>query len=130
MTTLSADIGKLLDSVVQAAGSRAVDTLREPLAEIRQRLALVERRLAILENVERVGREEDPLARSASKICEQCDRRAVARGLCSAHYQQWRYRQKKAKVRGIVNRGALIELPEVSHSMRLDDTDRPLELNS
>jgi hypothetical protein len=126
MNSLSNEMQKLLDSIVSAAGGRACETLREPLAEIRQRLAAIERRLAIIENVERTGRAEDPLARSASKICEQCDRRAVARGLCSAHYQQWRYRQKKAKVRGI-NR-AVLELPAEAAAMLEDDG--PHELNS
>jgi hypothetical protein len=124
MNTLSNEMQKLLDSIVSAAGGRACETLREPFAEIRQRLASIERRLAILENVERSGRTEDPLARSASKICEQCDRRAVARGLCSAHYQQWRYRQKKAKVRGI-NRSVL----EISTGALLEN-EGPHELNS
>jgi len=126
MNALSTEMQKLLDTIVSAAGGRACETLREPLAEIRTRLASIERRLAILENVERTGREEDPLARSASKICESCDRRAVARGLCSAHYQQWRYRQKKAKVRGI-NRSVL-ELPDDAVAMM--DDESPHELNS
>jgi hypothetical protein len=125
MNALSNDMQKLLDAVVVAAGGRACETLREPLAEIRQRLVAIERRLAILENVERTGREEDPLARSASKICEQCDRRAVARGLCSAHYQQWRYRQKKAKVRGFSR--SVLDLP--ADDELLDD-EVPRELNS
>ncbi len=126
MNSLSTDMQKLLDTIVSAAGGRACETLREPLAEIRTRLSAIERRLAILENVERTGRTEDPLARSAAKICEQCDRRAVARGLCSAHYQQWRYRQKKAKVRGI-NR-AVLDLP--SDAVAMLDDDGPHELNS
>ncbi len=130
MNSLNADVGKLLDTIVAAAGERACETLREPLAEIRQRLAQIERRLAILENVERSGREDDPLARSAQKICEQCDRKAVARGLCSAHYQQWRYRQKKAKVRGILGgRTPLVDLPAAAKANLLDE-ELPLELNS
>src|SRR4051812_44199246 len=130
MNSLSTDVGKLLDTIVHAAGERACETLREPLAEIRQRLAQIERRLAILENVERSGREDDPLARSAQKICEQCDRKAVARGLCSAHYQQWRYRQKKAKVRGILSvRTPIVSLPDAA-SVALEDVAMPHELNS
>jgi hypothetical protein len=131
MNSLSTDVGKLLDTIVAAAGERACESLREPMAELRQRLAQIERRLAILENVERSGREDDPLARSAQKICEQCDRKAVARGLCSAHYQQWRYRQKKAKVRGILGgRTVLVDLPDVAKGAMLEDVEVPRELNS
>ena len=128
MNSLSTDVGKLLDTIVEAAGERATGTLREPLAELRQRLALIERRLAILENVERSGREDDPLARSAQKICEQCDRKAVARGLCSAHYQQWRYRQKKTRVRIVGGRPVIVDLPADLKSSLLEDL--PRELNS
>jgi hypothetical protein len=99
MNTLNQDFSKLLEAIVAASANRAGDNLRDALAEIRQRLSGIERRLAILENVERASADADSLARSAEKICQSCDRRAVARGLCSAHYQQWRYRQKKAKLR-------------------------------
>ena len=128
MNTLSTEMSKLLDSIVSAAGERSCETLREPMAEIRQRLLSIERRLAILENVERSGREDDPLAASAEKICEQCDRRAVARSLCSAHYQQWRYRQKKAKVRGILGvRTVITDMPAAGSTLT---ADFPRELNS
>jgi len=135
MNSLSSDLNKLIDTIVTASGAKACDTLREPLAEIRQRLSTIERRLAILENVERTAQEEDPLARSAAKICEQCDRRAVARGLCSAHYQQWRYRSKKAKVRDVrtIVPGAVIgsvlgKVP--SANVAIDDNGERHELNA
>lgn len=96
---MDSDLARLFDAIVAGAGSRASENLREPVAELRQRLSNIERRLAILENIERDGHDADPLAASAEKICQSCDRRAVARGLCSAHYQQWRYRQKKASLR-------------------------------
>lgn len=108
MSTLSVDFSKLMDAVVETAGVQAGEALREPIAELRQRLSTIERRLAILENVERATHADDALARSAEHICQMCDRRAIARSLCSAHYQQWRYRQKKAKLRG----GLLDDLPE------------------
>ena len=34
------------------------------------------------------------------RSCLLCERPAVARGLCSAHYQQWRYRQRKTRITG------------------------------
>ena len=33
-----------------------------------------------------------------------CERGAVARGLCSAHYQQWRYRERKTRLARRVER--------------------------
>ena len=71
-----------------------------------------------------------------AKICEQCDRRAVARGLCSAHYQQWRYRAKKAKVRdvraivpGAVLGSVLGKVPSAANTV-IDDNGERHELNA
>lgn len=133
MNSLSNDLSKLIETIVDQSGMRACETLREPLAELRQRLSSIERRLAILENLERSAQDDDPLARSAAKICEHCDRRAVARGLCSAHYQQWRYRQKKAKVRdvrGIMVGSVLQNVPSNKMSLVDSDDDAPHELNA
>lgn len=133
MNSLSTDLSKLIEAIVDQSGTRACETLREPMAELRQRLSSIERRLAILENLERTAQDDDPLARSAAKICESCDRRAVARGLCSAHYQQWRYRQKKAKVRdvrGIMVGSVLQNVPSAKKSMLDTDETMPHELNA
>ncbi len=116
MTSLNADFSQLIEAVVDVAGQQAGESLREPIAELRQRLSAIERRLAILENIERNGAQEfDPLARSAEHICQYCDRRAIARSLCSAHYQQWRYRQKKAKLRASLG-GGHTESPDTDAS--------------
>lgn len=105
------ELSKLVDAVILQAGATASESLRETIAELRQRLSGIERRLAILENIERTGTDDDALMRSEERICDVCDRRAIARGLCSAHYQQWRYRQKKAKLRESHARSALNHFP-------------------
>jgi len=124
------EISKLVEAIVVAAGERASDQLRDSIAELRQRLSGIERRLAILENVERSSHDTDPLARSAEKICQQCDRRAVARGLCSAHYQQWRYRQKKAKLHTPAYASVVNHFPDAASRAVLDQNAHPGELDA
>lgn len=124
---LHSELGKLVDAMVLQAGSAASDSLRETIAELRQRLSGIERRLAILENIERSTTEDDALARSAERICDVCDRRAIARGLCSAHYQQWRYRQKKAKLREVHSRSVINHFPDRASSRPVLNDDPVVE---
>ena len=124
---LQSELGKLVETIVAQAGGQASEALRETIADLRQRLAGIERRLAILENIERSAADDDALARSAERICDVCDRRAIARGLCSAHYQQWRYRQKKAKLRETHSRSALNHFPERNPGRPVLNDDAPGE---
>ena len=76
------------DLKVQIAAS--VDS---KLSEINRHLTRLERRL---DQLDPDGAKQEP-AVAGKRVCSLCERQAVARGLCSAHYQQWRYRERRTK---------------------------------
>ena len=59
--------------------------------QMEERFALLEKRI---ENLEKLLVPEMQLQPSP-KVCCLCDNHVLARGLCSKHYQQWRYRQRQ-----------------------------------
>lgn len=59
------------------------------LGDFNRRISRLERR------VEQFSEGTSQFQGGTKRRCTLCDNRAVARGLCSAHYQQWRYRERK-----------------------------------
>ena len=59
--------------------------------QIEERFALLEKRIENLEKLLVPEMQSHP----SPKHCYLCDSHVLARGLCSKHYQQWRYRQRK-----------------------------------
>ena len=84
------DFGALFESLIEDLRIQVAATVDRTLSDFDKRLARIERRLDQLDPAN--ARSE---AHSAQRICTLCDRVAVARGLCSAHYQQWRYRERR-----------------------------------
>ena len=69
-----------------------VDDLQlQASAKIEKRFSILEKRL---ENLEKLLMPETQ-TQAATKHCYLCDEDVLARGLCSKHYQKWRYRQRK-----------------------------------
>jgi hypothetical protein len=83
--------GALFESLVDDLRIEIAASLDQSLAELERRLARIERRLDQLAP-DTSGPKQSP----AKRACAVCGRSAVARGLCSAHYQQWRYRSRKS----------------------------------
>jgi hypothetical protein len=83
--------GALFESLVDDLRIEIAAALDQSLAELEKRLGRIERRLDQL-SPESSGPKQAPTKRA----CAVCGRAAVARGLCSAHYQQWRYRSRKS----------------------------------
>ena len=96
------DFGALFESLIEDLRIQVAASVERTLSDFNKRLARIERRLD----------QVDPHNATAdvtknSRVCSLCDRNAVARGLCSAHYQQWRYRERKTRL----TRRSGIEMP-------------------
>lgn len=87
------DFGALFESLIEDLRIQVAASVDRTLSEFSRRLARIERRLDQIDpqNATHEGA-------SARRICSLCERPSVARGLCSAHYQQWRYRERKTKL--------------------------------
>lgn len=90
----STDFGAMFDAIVEDLRMQVAASVDRTLSDLERRLARIERRLDQLDP-ERA--KDEPAATAARRPCVVCDRPSVARGLCSAHYQQWRYRSRKTQ---------------------------------
>ncbi|MEL6546068.1 MAG: hypothetical protein AAFQ82_15675 [Myxococcota bacterium] len=90
------DFGALFESLIEDLRIQVAASFDQSLSEIEKRITRIEKRLSELDpNQNAVAPEDTPTRR----VCSVCGKPSVARGLCSAHYQQWRYRVRKAKAR-------------------------------
>lgn len=87
------DFGALFEALVEDLRIQVAASVDRTLNDFNKRLARIERRLDQLDP-SHASNTEAPAAR---RICALCERPSVARGLCSAHYQQWRYRERKTQ---------------------------------
>jgi hypothetical protein len=89
------DFGALFEALVEDMRLQVAASVDHTLSEIEKRIARVERRLDALDP-------QNARAETAAtkRSCVVCGRASVARGLCSAHYQQWRYRSRKSRILG------------------------------
>jgi hypothetical protein len=87
------DFGALFESLIEDLRIQLAASVERNLSEFSKRLARLERRLDQLDPTNTA-----PETIRNKRICSLCDRSAVARGLCSAHYQQWRYRERKTSL--------------------------------
>ena len=94
MARKTTDVGLMFESLIDDLKIQVAASVDANLNELAKRIGKIERRLdQLLPEDESLSRE----AASSLKRCSLCERPALARGLCSAHYQQWRYRQRKLK---------------------------------
>jgi hypothetical protein len=84
------DFGALFESLIEDLRIQVAASVDRTLSDFGKRLARIERRL---DQLDPANANAD--ASASRRICSLCDKVAVARGLCSAHYQQWRYRERK-----------------------------------
>lgn len=90
------DFGALFEALVEDLRIQVAASVDQSLSEIEKRLSRIERRLDQLDPDNARPAE----TASAKRACVVCGRASVARGLCSAHYQQWRYRSRKTRIAG------------------------------
>jgi hypothetical protein len=93
------DFGALFESLIEDLRIQVAASVDRSLSELGKRLSRLERRLDQL-HPESASTE----AAASRRLCALCERGAVARGLCSAHYQQWRYRERKTRLARRVER--------------------------
>lgn len=86
------DFGALFESLVEDLRIQVAASVDRTLSDFNKRLARIERRLDQLDPASASTESSTP-----RRTCSLCERVAVARGLCSAHYQQWRYRERKSR---------------------------------
>ena len=89
----STDFGVLFESLIEDLRIQVAASVDKTLSDFNKRIIRIERRLDQLDPTH--APEEQAVQK---RVCSLCDRGAVARGLCSAHYQQWRYRERKQKL--------------------------------
>lgn len=87
------DFGALFESLIEDLRIQVAASVDRTLSEFSKRLARIERRLDQID-----PKNAAPEGTQPRRICALCERSAVARGLCSAHYQQWRYRERKNRL--------------------------------
>ncbi len=85
----TADFGALVEALVEDMRIQVATSVDKTLGDFNRRISRLERR------VEQFSEDASPPQAATKRRCTLCDNRAVARGLCSAHYQQWRYRERK-----------------------------------
>lgn len=88
------DFGALFEALVEDLKIQVAASVDRNLGDLAKRLARLERRLDQFDTNAASHSEQH----ASRRPCALCDRRSVARGLCSAHYQQWRYRERKAQI--------------------------------
>jgi hypothetical protein len=89
----STDFGALFEALIEDLRIQVAASVDRTLSDFNKRIARIERRL---DQLDPASAPEDVVTQR--RICSLCDSVAVARGLCSAHYQQWRYRERKQKL--------------------------------
>ena len=87
------EFGSMFESLIEDLQIQIAASVDKTLSDFSKRLARIERRL---DQLDPEGASQDVY--QARRKCVLCEKPAVARGLCSAHYQQWRYRERKAKL--------------------------------
>ena len=85
----TADFGALVEALVEDMRIQVATSVDKTLGDFSRRISRLERR------VEQFSENAPQTTLDSKRRCTLCDNRAVARGLCSAHYQQWRYRERK-----------------------------------
>ncbi len=85
----TADFGALVEALVEDMRIQVATSVDRTLSDFSRRISRLERRVEQFSDSPMRG------AAEYKRRCTLCDNRAVARGLCSAHYQQWRYRERK-----------------------------------
>lgn len=100
------DFGLLFDALV-------ADLRIQVAASVDKTLSDFERRLARLEKIIERLDPENSLQKNLlpDRQCALCEEKMIARGLCSAHYQQWRYRERQV---GRRKSDALGNLPSIN----------------
>jgi hypothetical protein len=86
------DFAVLFESLIDDLRIHLAASVDRTLADFARRLTRLERRL---EQMDSAHATHD--APTSLRTCSLCERAAMARGFCSAHYQQWRYRERKNK---------------------------------
>jgi DNA repair exonuclease SbcCD ATPase subunit len=99
------DFGALFESLVEDLRIQVAASVDRTLSDFNKRLTRIERRLDQLDPDNASANVESSAPR---RVCSLCGRAAVARGLCSAHYQQWRYRERKARLQN----GSDVDVPD------------------
>ncbi len=89
------DYAALFESLIEDLRIQVAASVDRTLSDFSRRLARMERRLDQLDPENASGEAQ---AAAPIRICSLCERPQIARGLCSAHYQQWRYRERKGKL--------------------------------
>ncbi|MBI5508524.1 MAG: hypothetical protein HY903_07210 [Deltaproteobacteria bacterium] len=112
----STDFGALFDSLMEDLRIQIAASVDRTLSDFNKRLSRIERRLDQVD-----PQNADAATDKNGRVCSLCERTAVARGLCSAHYQQWRYRERKTRLsrRHNLDLGATVVLPPSSKSTEL-----------
>ncbi len=111
------DFGALFESLIEDLRIQVAASVDRTLSDFGKRLSRMERRL---DQLDPANASSDTT--STRRICALCDRTAVARGLCSAHYQQWRYRERKTRLaRRVQNSTAKVD-PATLTSPEMHDT--------
>jgi hypothetical protein len=95
------DFGALFAALIEDLRIQVAASIDRGLGDITKRLARLERRLEALDQAS-----VSPVPIAHRRLCALCSRRQVARGLCSAHYQQLRYREKKDRPKQRLHKAA------------------------
>ncbi|MBN1962801.1 MAG: hypothetical protein JW841_17860 [Deltaproteobacteria bacterium] len=88
------NFASLFETIIEDIRIHLAASVDKSLTDFSRRLTRLERRFAQLDVSKPLT--NTPIA-NTTRTCSLCERSSMARGLCSAHYQQWRYRQRKSK---------------------------------
>ncbi len=112
------DFGALFEALIEDLRIQVAASVDRTLSDFNKRLSRIEKRLDQLDPEHAIE-----AVKSQNRACSLCDRPAVARGLCSAHYQQWRYRERKTQVSKSVRQQANIEIATVDSTKQILNSD-------
>jgi hypothetical protein len=100
----TSDLATLFASLVDELRVELAASVERSLTDFSRRLTRLEKRLDELDSPHATAAAATP-----SRVCTLCEKPVMARGLCSAHYQQWRYRERKQRLTSA--RSAGLRLP-------------------
>ncbi|MFH1809626.1 MAG: hypothetical protein ABIJ09_12845 [Pseudomonadota bacterium] len=87
------DISSVMEAFLAEIDARVGRALADAVRDLHQRIDRLERNLS--------GRGSKESAVHSFRVCRKpgCNSRVIAHGLCSRHYQQWRYHRRKAEAK-------------------------------
>lgn len=113
------DLTPVVEAIIAEIDFRITRSVTDAVRDIEKRIERLEKRLT--------GGGGRLASVRTPKVCRRpgCTSRVIAHGLCSRHYQQWRYQSKKSERAASAETVEPIKTTEKKRTRRTSSTNRP-----